>query len=57
MKSIGLKRGQSRAVGKMAARKEYYFDCESSAKEECGSDPRKLIIKIVASYCSADANE
>ncbi len=50
----GEKDGQQwRAVGNMAIRNEYYFDCEPNAVEACGADPRKLIVKITTSYRAA----
>lgn len=44
---------QWRAVGRMSVRTEYYFNCEPGAEEECGADPRKLVVKIVTSYRAA----
>ncbi len=44
---------QWRAVGNMATRTEYFFNCEPHAEEECGADPRKFIVKIMNSYRAA----
>lgn len=44
---------QWRAVGNMAIRTEYFFNCEPNDEEECGTDPRKFIVKITNSYRAA----
>jgi hypothetical protein len=50
----GEKDGQQwRAVGTMEDRTEFYFDCEPGHTEACGTDPRKLVVKIVTSYRGA----
>lgn len=44
---------QWHAVGNMENNTEFYFDCEPGFDEECGTDPRKMIVKIVVNYHAA----
>ncbi|MBA2340970.1 MAG: hypothetical protein H0V88_11280 [Pyrinomonadaceae bacterium] len=55
MYSVGGERDgmQWRAVGTMTIRAEFFFNCEPGDKEECGTDPRKFLGKIVTSYRGA----